>query len=56
MSEDRLERLEAALLEYIEWYGLTDKARRCFSFGLGQEDKNARAEPRKPTDPDRPSR
>ena len=39
MREDRLERLEAAVLEYIERYGLTDKARRCFSAELGQEDK-----------------
>lgn len=56
MREDRLERLEAAVLEYIERYGLTDKARRCFSAELGQEDKNARAQSRKPTEPDRSPR
>lgn len=56
MNADRLERLESAVLDYIERYGLTDKARECFSRDKGQEDENARSQPGECTESSRPTR
>lgn len=56
MRTDRLEQLEMAVLDYVERYGLTEKARECFSPDMGQEENHARAQPRRSTEPNRPPR